>query len=795
MAIRNNRKETNVKEEKNEKAIEDRLGNKNRIEITYNPYIFEMKIIDCSLKVDKDTKINQKIIQKKGKAIHLWLREFIVAIKDTFNSKNFTIIFNGREEEFSDLEDEVIRLNNNEKYNIKLEKKNILKEEKNIISELEKYVKDLEKDSPKKLKEELKQKNIVAEFEQAKNKDTYISIVATMSSGKSTLINSILWEELLPSKNEACTAAICQIRDIDGQEKFKVKAEDENGRIIKNWTEASSEILEEINENGNNKNINIFMEGDIKGISSNEMKLVLIDTPGTNNSQNEAHKLTTYRYIKDNENNPLIMYVINATQHGTEDDDTLLREISEIIKENGKQAEERFIFLLNKIDNFDPEKESVESLIKNSISYLKDHGIENPIIFPVSAEFAKLLRLEKQNKRLTRNQKASLEKFKVSFLPDPEDNYEGIDTIKYCSLSEKEKKIMYEESKIDLEKAYFNYSGIVAIEKYITKYITKYSKMQKIKDSIIRLKGVIDSANNQINIAKNKNKDEIAQIKNGIIEIKRHLDMYGENKIEEVKNKIREVKSDKAQFNKSYAEINGLIEEITDNFSNSKTKPDEARKLIKNATKKFDTLLMRLQSNCEKDFISNAKISSEKCLKIIENYFKDVLGEVKLDIDLETTLEGIFDMEIPTIDDLLDEGSYIVEEYAGERFSHYESTSVWYKPWTWGDKEAIYESVYENREYVDLKKISSEFEKRARVLRDKVSGIEKNSEKKVEEIKNISIKQLEKVKKNINTKLMVLNNEITKSEHLSLKDKEYMKEIQMIENLKIKLDAILNITK
>lgn len=33
-----------------------------------------------------------------------------------------------------------------------------------------------------------------------------VCIVATMSSGKSTFINSIIGDEIMPEKNEACTA-------------------------------------------------------------------------------------------------------------------------------------------------------------------------------------------------------------------------------------------------------------------------------------------------------------------------------------------------------------------------------------------------------------------------------------------------------------------------------------------------------------------------------------------------------------------------------------------------------------
>ena len=40
-------------------------------------------------------------------------------------------------------------------------------------------------------------------------------VMATMSSGKSTLINALLGEHILPNKNEACTSKIYSIVDDD----------------------------------------------------------------------------------------------------------------------------------------------------------------------------------------------------------------------------------------------------------------------------------------------------------------------------------------------------------------------------------------------------------------------------------------------------------------------------------------------------------------------------------------------------------------------------------------------------
>ena len=57
---------------------------------------------------------------------------------------------------------------------------------KNIFHSLNEFVEELKKDAPKELIEELKEKNALEEYEKAKNSEAYVSVVATMSSGKST---------------------------------------------------------------------------------------------------------------------------------------------------------------------------------------------------------------------------------------------------------------------------------------------------------------------------------------------------------------------------------------------------------------------------------------------------------------------------------------------------------------------------------------------------------------------------------------------------------------------------------
>lgn len=766
-----------------EKSLQEYIG------IKYNPYIYEVEILQASCELNNQSRIKLIIQKNKDKALHFWYKDLINAISEDFNSKSFKFIFNGRSEEYSDILEEVEYLQK-KGWGITSELVS-LKENKNILKELESYINDIIKNAPNELKKELKEKKAIEEFEVAKNSEAEVSIIATMSSGKSTLLNAILGKEILPSKNEACTATICRIKDVDGLKNFRLRAETINGEVISDWKEITSEDVKKYNEEGNKMGINLFLEGDVPGINSDEMNLILIDTPGPNNSQNIEHKEATYKFIKDTKNNPLVLYVMNATQHGTNDDANLLSEISEIVKNNGKQAEERFIFALNKIDCFDPEKESIETLIENSKEYLRRFGIENPKIFPVSAEAAKLVRLREGGEELSRTQKGNLQSYEMNFLP--EDDYPGIDTIKYASISEISKERLYKESKEDKVKALLHYSGITAIEIYIDRYVNKYAKTQKVKDSVSTLKKVVDDAYSEVNLLSGKTSQEIEKIILQITSIENILKTKGKDKIKEVKNKINNIQAESKEYSILFNKFAQKFTEIERNFDNNKITEEKAKLIIEETTKDLESLVLNIKTSAEK--ISNIEIRSKanEIINELKKYFYDILGELRLDNELKSVLESKFELEIPSTSSLLREGAYTVQEYAGQRYVRTVSTSKWYNPFSWGGTKDIYEDVYEQKTYVNLSQIKEQYlDQQKTAIRQAINSNQQEMIQKIEALKMESLEKLYEVEKNIELKIDELKIRAQEQESLLSKKSEFEKAMKNIIMYKNKLDQILN---
>lgn len=223
----------------------------------------------------------------------------------------------------------------------------------------------------------------------SKNKIYPTLVVSTMSSGKSTLINAIVGQELLPSRNCACTAKAVAILDNDMKEEFEIHAVDSQGKysIIPKATKKSVEHFNDTNEVQE-----MILEGQISGIKNSRKSLFIIDTPGINNNMDLTHEFIT-KSVLEEYSEGLILYVINAQQIGTYDDSSFLTFIANKLKGNSKF---KIIFVVNKMDLIDFQHEEPGKLIQNCRKYVESKGINNPILIPVSASsaliFKKILR-------------------------------------------------------------------------------------------------------------------------------------------------------------------------------------------------------------------------------------------------------------------------------------------------------------------------------------------------------------------------------------------------------------------
>ena len=202
----------------------------------------------------------------------------------------------------------------------------------------------------------------------AKNPYT-ILVTATMSAGKSSIVKALVGKEICRAENMACTD---KIHVITG-------TKNETGCMIHQGRKFAAEVTLDVLNKAEAPNDNgyittsLYFYGVLQG-----MMIALKDSPGINSSMDISHKLITEREVK-NGRYDLLLYVMNATQLGTEDDNRYL----DFIKKNVDS--QKIIFVLNKIDQIDPDKEYIEKIMDDVRQYIHSKGFNHPILCPVSA--------------------------------------------------------------------------------------------------------------------------------------------------------------------------------------------------------------------------------------------------------------------------------------------------------------------------------------------------------------------------------------------------------------------------
>lgn len=463
-----------------------------QVYVKYNPYRLSTLIQVNGKEIETDSTLYKVV---KGKRLQEWVGDFPKMLRDELNTVDFEIEFCGMDLDWDDFED---AFQNAQKEGALKQVQLKFTEGKSDDDITEKIV-DIFDDLQNGPLEDFRDPKLIKAFESIHNSVFPVNVIATMSSGKSTLINALLEKKLMPSKNEACTATITEILDND-KDSFQAVAYDANGDIVREIPNLTYEIMGELNDDEHIQKI--FAEGNIPFLDARSTALKLVDTPGPNNAQNQEHKKTTYSAINNDSNN-LILYVLNGTQLSTEDDAMLLGYVADQIKKGGKQVRDRFLFVINKMDGFNPEEEDIPNAVSEAKRYLAKYGIEDPQIFPCSAFTALNIRTYLKNvdiDKLTRAEEKQLASAARDTLPmiDKFVEFESMHLEQYSTLSPSAQKALdYQlrqaQEKQDTKEQALIHCGIYSIEAAITAYVKKYAKTKKIKDLVESFQEVLES--------------------------------------------------------------------------------------------------------------------------------------------------------------------------------------------------------------------------------------------------------------------------------------------------------------
>ena len=655
------------------------------VTLKYNPYTK-----DKSLEINgqiQDKELTKNLCGADGSELSEWSSKFYENILNKEND-SFTVHFSGIQRDYEFMEDGLEKFRaNNAGIDVKLEPLNIV-QPADKLNELKNLFNKMQEETPF---EQLKGKDLKALFERATDSDFEMAVVATMSSGKSTLINSIIGKELLPARNEATTATIAKIHDVDGLESFKGTSYDADGNELVSCDPLTVENMEQLNNIDIAPTSRIEIFGDIPGIESKNIHLVLTDTPGPNNSRTSEHQKHTMDLLNA-DYKPMIIYVLNGTQLETNDDSLLLSSVAKIIKSGDRQSRDRFLFVLNKADEFDPDKnETVSRKIDDVKKYLSEkHGISNPRVFPTAARLAKQIRQTINNdSSLTSKDKREVAFNVGGFIEDERLHFSDYaDFLSPSTFDELKKRIETAKQSEDEYEEALIYTGVPSIEMAITEYLTKYALPTKISEGVYSFKEKIDALNVEAdeknNLAGNQKKVEELQ---GQLEHIKDVLSKGE-KASEVKAQIESLSTEnelKKALNKAGANLSSNFTNRTQNMKRSKIPVETAEAYQENLRLIIPNITADFTSTIEKALNDVLRNQAENCVQSYKKYVEELIGSVGYELPPAAILG---DVATISVQETLDSYTHSEGVYENRTETVKNTNKKWYKPWTWFEKSS-----------------------------------------------------------------------------------------------------------
>lgn len=756
------------------------------IYIKYNPYkvVTEIRIDGKPLK--RNSKLNFEDMR-----LQEWVEELPNLLFEECSTRDFKLKFHGT---ILDYEDIVATVEDAKKKNINIKLEHIRAKEVKDKEEAIQEVFDEIKEGPF---EELRQPDVVKAFNMAKSSDFEVNVVATMSAGKSTLINALLQQKLMPAKQEACTATITEIKDNDA-DNFMARVFNKDGTLIQTHTELTYPVMEKLNSNPDVSRIHA--EGNIPFVNADDVSLVLVDTPGPNNSRDPEHKAATYRMLSES-SKTVVLYIMNATQLAVNDDFNLLSYVADSMRVGGKQSRDRFIFVVNKLDDFKKGEDSVESAITKVRCYLKDNGIENPNIYPASALTALDIRTilssydsiaaddddddevdeaKSKARKFVRNEEMFFEKM-GPLTPSARGHVENMLAKAIEAGDKKEQALIH--------------SGIISIEEAIKIYVEKYAKTAKIKNIVDTFIKKLESAHSfettkqEISSNKDKQKEILACIE----VINKKLSSGKDAK--KFKEQIEKINYDKEILKLADSVKEEAQKEITKELTSTddKLSKKEAESTCRVFAKFAEALQAEVQVKLENLITGQIQKNAEELLEEYKKKIKELVQDINIDnvtIDPFEMMEGQIILDTSTlIKDITKTEKVKVDEVWVENTS-----KKWYKPWTWFQEDGHYKDIYENKEYVDGIELAQRFFAPIQVrLYENSSSAVNYAKQQTSLIKKAFAKKFDELDEVLSSKLKELEEYAKDNANIEARIKDTQEKLAWLEEIQKKVNSILEI--
>ena len=761
-----------------------------KVFIKYNPYKIETEIRIEGKKLAENSILGEKIVH--GARLQEWVEELPQILIDEYNDRDFEIIFHGTLLDYEDLAEAFTLAFEEGELEVTLDRQPAKEtEDKEVLIE---QVFEKIKKGPF---DELRDRDIVSAFQLQKSSDFEICVVATMSAGKSTLINSLLGTKLMPSKQEACTAIITRIKDTPDSTAWQAEVYNKAHQLIESHEELTYSTMERLN--GDKKVSVIKVNGKIPFVSSEDVSLVLIDTPGPNNSRDPEHKEVQDEFLRDS-SKALVLYIMEGT-FGSDDDNALLDRVAESMKVGGKQSKDRFIFVVNKMDDRRKEDGDTAQTLERVRAYLKSHGIENPNLFPAAALPALNIRLISKDAEVDEDTRDETE-MKVRKLNRSENFYFENYASLPASIRGKINELLSEAKEAeDVNEEALIHTGIVSIEAAIRQYVQKYAKTAKIKNIVDTFKTKIEELDVEENLKRElaANVNESKQIAVQIADIRKKVDDVNAAKkfkaavddaVVQVNDDAKDVIEGIVQ--KYQAKISKRIDKLRGDELDVDEAEDEVEKLERFAKKLEPEFQEELDELIRKNLLNTCNVLLAEYKKKLASLAKeiDLNGLTGISIDPLKLMGG----SVTTADDFSVK-QFIHSKEVEDGKEWVENTDKkWYKPWTWFQEKGHYRTKYKTVKYVKASELAQEF---LTPMQETVYNNGENARtyavKQSNRIAKLFAEQFKKLDGVLKEKLSLLENYATDKDKAEERIKESECKIKWLEEIKSEVESILEI--
>jgi GTPase Era involved in 16S rRNA processing len=679
-----------------------------KVFIKYNPYKLETEITVDGKSLAQNSKLAEKAAD--GSRLQEWVEELGNFLIGEYNDTDFDVTFHGTMLDYEDLTGVLTEAYARGELTAKIDRTPAKEttDKEALIDEVFKIIQQGPFD-------ELRDDEITAAFQNAKSGDFEVCVVATMSAGKSTLINAMLATKLMPSKQEACTAIITRIKDTD-EDTFRAEVYDQEDRLSETHERLTYPIMERLNSDENVSVIKV--SGNIPFVTSEDVSLILIDTPGPNNSRDPRHKKVQSEMLGKS-SKALVLYIMTG-EFGTDDDNALLKRVAESMSVGGKQSKDRFIFVVNKLDDRKKEDGDTNQTLERVRSYLKTHGIANPNLFPASALPALNLRLlasgaevdddtkdetETKVKKLNRNESLHFETY-AALPPSIRGEIKGqLDSTRSA----------YKGQDNENQDEALIHTGVVSIEAAIRQYVQKYAKTAKIKNIVDTFMHKLDEVGcfEETKQELAKNRDESEKIVMHIANIRKKMDDASAAKKfkDAVDDAVVKVNDDSKEvvegiIQKFNARIIERIDELKDEEIGVEDAEEEIARLGGFAKRLEPDFEVELDDLIRTDLVNTSSTLLEgykqKLASLAEELDVDAISGVQ--IDPLKLMGGSFNSDSFSTKKLvkakkIEDGEEWVEN----------TNKKWYKPWTWFQEKGYYRTKYKTIKYINGSELAREF--------------------------------------------------------------------------------------